>query len=106
MNLPGGFIGAARAGDAAPDPRIAPDRSSASASSFPLPARIRYVSFTCNHSVIFDLSFVGQDHEMATKWPYNWSPGLILAAFRTIFLAWPVGTGLGAKLGRRMAEEG
>ena len=27
------------------------------------------------------------DQEMATKWPYNWSPGIILGAFCTIFRA-------------------
>jgi hypothetical protein len=42
---------------------------------------------------------------MATKWPYHWSPGLILGAFCSVFRGWPVGAGLGAKFGRQMTEE-
>jgi hypothetical protein len=41
---------------------------------------------------------------MVTKRPLNWSPGLILGAFCTIFRARPVGTGLGAKFGRKPAK--
>ncbi len=35
----------------------------------------------CNHSVFLILRFWGLDQETATKWPYNWSPELILGAF-------------------------
>ncbi len=42
---------------------------------------------------------------MATKWPYNRSPGLFLSAFCTICRALPVGAGLGAKFGRKMTEK-
>ncbi len=59
----------------------------------------RSVGFT--FSSLFSL-----DQEMATKWLYNWSPGLISGAFCTIFRAWPVGTGLGTKFGREIAEYG
>ncbi len=52
----------------------------------------------------FQFLIVGPDQEMATKRPYNWSPGLILGAFCTIFRARPVGTGLGAKFGRKPAK--
>ena len=48
--------------------------------------------------------FVGPDQKMVTKRPSNWSPGLILNAFCTIFRARPVGTGLGAKFGRKPAK--
>ena len=48
--------------------------------------------------------FVGADQNMVTKRPQNWSPGLILGAFCTIFRARPVGTGLGAKFGRKPAK--
>ncbi len=50
------------------------------------------------------LLFVGPDQKMVTKRPYNWSPGLILTAFCTILQARPVGTGLGAKFGRKPAK--
>ena len=53
---------------------------------------------TCNHSVILNLSFLGLDQEIATKWPYNWSSGLISCAFCTICRAWPVGAGLGGQV--------
>ncbi len=33
------------------------------------------------------LSFWGREQEMATKWPYHWSPGPNLGAFRTGFRA-------------------
>ena len=48
--------------------------------------------------------FMWPDQEMVTKLPWNWSPGLILGAFCTIFRARPVGTGLGAKFGRKTAQ--
>ena len=35
----------------------------------------------------FKFKFFGLGQEMATRWPYNWSPGLILGAFCTIFRA-------------------
>ncbi len=35
----------------------------------------------------FNLSFLGSDQEVAMRWPYNWSLGLILGAFCTIFRA-------------------
>jgi hypothetical protein len=41
---------------------------------------------------------------MVTKRPYNWSPGLMLGASCTIFRNRPVGTGLGAKIGRKPAK--
>jgi hypothetical protein len=41
---------------------------------------------------------------MVTKRPYSWSLGLILGAFCTIFRARSVGTGLGAKFGRKLAK--
>jgi hypothetical protein len=43
---------------------------------------------------------------IVSKWPYNWSPGLTLCAFCTIFRAWPVGAGLGAKFGWKIVENG
>ncbi len=53
----------------------------------------------------FDFKFVGLDQGMATTWPWNWSPGLIQGAFCIMFRARPVGTGLGAQLGREMTEK-
>ena len=47
---------------------------------------------------------MGPDQKVGTKEPYNWSPGLILGAFCTIFRARPVGTGPGAKLGRKPSK--
>ncbi len=41
---------------------------------------------------------------MVTKQPYKGSPGLILGALCIIFRARPVGTGLGAKFGRKPAQ--
>ncbi len=41
---------------------------------------------------------------MVTKRPSNWSPGLILGAFCTIYRARPVGRGLGAEFGRKPAK--
>ena len=41
---------------------------------------------------------------MVTKLPWNWSPGLIVDAFCTIFQARPVGAGLGAKFGQQPAK--
>ncbi len=35
----------------------------------------------------FKLKFFGLHQEMATTWPYNWSPELILGAFCTMFQA-------------------
>ncbi len=58
---------------------------------------------TRSHSAIFDLS-PGQDK--ATKWLPNLSPKSILGAFCTICRACTVGTGLGAKFGRKMIEKG
>ncbi len=52
----------------------------------------------------FKSLFVGVDQKMVTKRFYNCSPGLILGAFCTIFRARPVGTGLGAKFGRKPAK--
>ncbi len=52
----------------------------------------------------FKFVFVGPDQKMVTKWPHNWSPGLILGAFCTICRARPVGTGLGARFGRKPAK--
>ncbi len=61
-------------------------------------------ALTCNPSVILQFGFFGLDQDMASKWPYTWSPGLIEGVFSTIFRAWPVGAGLGAKFGRNMVE--
>ncbi len=36
---------------------------------------------TPNHSVIFHVSFLGLDQEMATKWPHDWSPVLSVTVF-------------------------
>ncbi len=47
---------------------------------------------------------LGPDQKSVMKRPYNWSPGLILGAFCTLFRAGPVGTGLGAKFGRKPAK--
>ena len=47
---------------------------------------------------ILYFSFVGGT-ESVTKSHYNSSPGLIIGAFCTIFRAWPVERGLGAKFG-------
>jgi hypothetical protein len=44
------------------------------------------------------------DHTIATKAHYNWAPSVILVAFCTIFQAGPVGTGLGVKFGRNLAQ--
>ncbi len=41
---------------------------------------------------------------MVMKRPWDWSPVLILGAFCTTFQARPVGTGLGAKFGRKPAK--
>ncbi len=41
---------------------------------------------------------------MLTKRPYNWSPGLGVGALCTAVRARPVGTGLGAKFGRKPAK--
>ena len=43
------------------------------------------------------------DHTNETKEHYDWAPMLIGVAFRIIFQAGPVGTGLGDKLGRNWA---
>ena len=43
--------------------------------------------------------------KIVTKRHCNWSPGLILGAFCTIFRARPVGTGLGVKFGRKPAKK-
>ncbi len=59
--------------------------------------------FTGSHSAILNL-FFGLDQDMATKWFYNWSSGLILGAFCTMIRASPVGAGLGAKFGRERRE--
>ncbi len=53
---------------------------------------------------ILKFSIVGPDQQMVTERPSNWSPGLIWGAFCTIFRARPVGTGLGAKFGRKPAK--
>ncbi len=53
----------------------------------------------------FAFKFLFLDQEIATKWPYNWSPGLISGAFCIIFRAWPVGVGPGAKFGRKVTEK-
>ncbi len=55
------------------------------------------------HMRISDFSFDGGT-ESVTKWQYNPFPGLIIGAFCTIFRAWPVYRGLGAKFGRKTAE--
>jgi hypothetical protein len=47
----------------------------------------------------------GLDQEIATTCPLHWSPELILGAFCTIFGGGPVGTGVGAKVGREMTEQ-
>ncbi len=52
----------------------------------------------------FKFLIVGPDQNMVTKQPYHWSPGLILCGFCTIARARPVGTGLGAKVGRKPAK--
>ena len=49
-------------------------------------------------------TYLRLDLELATKWIDNWSPELTLGAFRAIFRALPVGTGLGAKFGRKAAK--
>ncbi len=59
----------------------------------------------CKHIVThFNFSIVGPDLKMVTKRLQNWSPGRIVGAFCTIFRARPVGTGLGAKFGRKPAK--
>ncbi len=52
----------------------------------------------------FKLISAGPDQNIVTKRLYNWSPGLILGEFCIIFRARPVGTGLGAKFGRKPAK--
>ncbi len=52
----------------------------------------------------FGFLIVGPDQKMATKLTYHCSPGLICGACCTIFQARPVGTGLGAKFGRKPAK--
>ncbi len=53
----------------------------------------------------FYFFIVGPDQKMVTKRPSHWSPGQILVAFCTICRARPVGTGLGAKFGRKPANK-
>ncbi len=53
----------------------------------------------------FCILVFGLDEELHTKWSSNWSAGLILGAFCTILRARPVGTGLGAKIGRKPAKK-
>ncbi len=55
------------------------------------------------HNQISYFSFHGGT-ENVTKLLYNLFPGLIRGAFCTIFRARPVGTGLGAKFGRKPAK--
>ena len=52
----------------------------------------------------FKFLLVGPDQTMVMKRPYNWSPELLVGPFCTIFQAQPVGTGLGAKFGRKPAK--
>ncbi len=52
----------------------------------------------------FQFLVVGPDQNMVTKRHYNWSPGLILDVFCTIFRARPVGKGLGAEFGWKPAK--
>ncbi len=47
---------------------------------------------------------VGADQKMVSKRPYNWYPGLILGVLCTICRARSLGTGLGAKFGRKPAK--
>ncbi len=70
---------------------------------FPIPGPVHML--TCNHCAVLNLSFSASTRKMATKWPYNESPGLILGAVCTICRACPVGAGLGAKFGREMTEK-
>ncbi len=51
----------------------------------------------------FKFLIMGPDQKMVMEQPY-WSPWLILGTFCTIFRARPVGTGLGAKFGRKLAK--
>ena len=50
------------------------------------------------------MSVSGMDRKIATKEHYNLAARLILVAFCTILQAGPVGTGLGAKVGRKPAK--
>ncbi len=52
----------------------------------------------------FKFVFVGPDQKMVTKRPSSLSTELIVGAFCTIFRARTVGTGLGAKFGRKPAK--
>ncbi len=63
----------------------------------------RQASLTFVERRICYFYIVGPDQNMVTKRPQSWPPELILGAFCTIFRARPVGTGLGAKLGRKPA---
>ena len=63
----------------------------------------RYAYFCLVPHFILFLS-MGPDQQMVSKRPWNWSPGLMLGAFCTIFRARPVGTGLGANFGGKIAE--
>jgi hypothetical protein len=56
-----------------------------------------------SHIRILDFSFDG-GKEIVTKWRSNWSPGVTLSAFCTIFRAGPVWKGLGTQLGRKTVE--
>jgi hypothetical protein len=49
----------------------------------------------------FYMLVFGLDRELATKWLYNWSSGLVLAEFCTIFRAWLVQRGPGANFGQK-----
>ncbi len=48
---------------------------------------------------------MGPDQKIVTKLLSKWSPGIIWGAFCTIFRALPVGTGLGARFGWKLAKK-
>ncbi len=52
----------------------------------------------------FKFLFFGLDQDMATTWPYNWSPELILGAFRTIFEPGPFEEVLGPTLAKHQPK--
>ena len=52
----------------------------------------------------FQISVLVVEQKMVTEWHCKLSPGLILGAFYTIFRAWLVQRGLGAKFGRKTAQ--
>ena len=65
-----------------------------------------HVYLICNHSAISKLICFCLRQERATKWFYNWSPGLNFNKTGITFRARPVGAGLWSKFGREMTETG